>query len=325
MTRPNVEQDLIAPEEYSWVADSKTEYVDHSCGPLCRIAYFPDAQFWVLGHWIVALWRPIGVILCFIYMTIIGYMNIHDSSSEPHGFIIAFYILLGICALCVIYSYFAVAIVGPGYLPYNYSVVHHNLDKMTWEKWMESFVVFTEQVEFARHSERPPRSSFAISARRFILRADHFCFWTESWIGIKNHRYFFNMILWSVAYCVIYAVSQLYYMKTFLNPFHWTHILTLIAWAICVVMFMFSFFHSIIHLSLLVKNRTQLEKWKKIKSTRFDKGNVCDNCAEICGPKKFIPCWLIPCIPLKPLEDGFYSTFARETPEENASVPQEAL
>lgn len=53
------------------------------------------------------------------------------------------------------------------------------------------------------HPNIPKRSCFSKDARRFVLRADHFCQLGKSWIGLKNYRYYlltcFHSFLFSIS------------------------------------------------------------------------------------------------------------------------------
>ena len=69
---------------------------------------------------------------------------------------------------------------------------------------MRDIAIYNDQVKLARSSpDRPKRSCFSKDARRFVLRADHFCKLGKSWIGLKNYRYF----LLTCFYCFIFSVS----------------------------------------------------------------------------------------------------------------------
>ena len=74
---------------------------------------------------------------------------------------------------------------------------------------MNGVAMFQEQVTFAKSNPLPPRSSFSVTARRFVIRADHICAYMQSWVGFKNHKYFIQTTLWSAIYSLLYMVGQI--------------------------------------------------------------------------------------------------------------------
>jgi hypothetical protein len=171
------------------------EWVDQSCC-CCHIAYFPPGKFRVCGHWIISLRIP--------FLAFFGFAVTHASLIyDAPGTLPMFWWVVTIGAtslvwLCIAVSYIMIICKGPGYVPYNWATTQ--VLSYAWAEEMANMVLYQEQAQLARGSARPPRSSFSVTARRFVLRADHFCVWAQSWIGLSNHRYFLLMMFYALFY-----------------------------------------------------------------------------------------------------------------------------
>lgn len=89
----------------------------------------------------------------------------------------------------------------PGLLPFNYSITKRY---PIYDKEIRNYTAVREdQIEWAKKQTRPARCVFSTRTGTFVLRADHFCTLIGTWIGLKNHRLYFNGIL----YFSIFEVS----------------------------------------------------------------------------------------------------------------------
>ena len=268
----------------------------------CKLAYFPVADIYILGHWIVKLYRPLFLFVLFTYDLAIG---IYDCLNfiPNNTWKIVFLVLLSVLNFNLLISYLSTIGHGPGYMSYNYNKVDGTED--TWYSRMSNIVTYQEQMDFAKQNERPPRASFSVNARRYVLRADHYCYWTESWIGLKNLRYFTLTLFWSIISGVAWILSHIWWFKNEVINFKFIHILTYVGILITIILILFSAYYLTLSLKNLKDNITFIEKWKKT-ATNYKKDNCLDNFAEVCGQKKYCPFWIFPCFPFKPVEDGFY-------------------
>jgi hypothetical protein len=288
-------------------ASISSPYDDHSCA-CCEIAYFPTAHLWVVGHWIA---RPMKLLLLLVIFLIISgvaladFHNYHPSNLTVSWAVVAVYLF---ALLNVTISYCSLIIIGPGYLPFNFSVRQKFSRDLPWRDQLATFAVYDEQERFAKCNPRPPRACFSRTARRFILRADHFCIWTESWVGLDNHRYFILMTMWALLYVLIWYGLHYWWVLHFM-PWHWTHLVSLCSGALLLPVLYLSTFYFAKGFWQLCKNITQIEEWKHSTDSRFDLGCF-GNFAEVCGPKYCCCFWPCPFIPLWPMEDGRYSRFA---------------
>jgi hypothetical protein len=173
---------------------------------------------------------------------------------------------------------------------------------------MSSMVIYEQQASYARGASRPERSSFSADARRFVLRADHYCLWTESWIGIRNHRFFLLMTAYAGLYMLTTVVLRIYWVVTIVRAnrgFEWLWLVSGLA-TLAVIgsggFSLYQFWHAIRN---LIVGITIVERYhkKEVKQAR----ECLKNFEEVCGSRWFCICWIFPCcMCFKPLEDGFY-------------------
>lgn len=279
-------------------------YNDHSFCCL-HLSYFPVAKMWICGDWICSLTVPIIASIIFLITALVCLYDIYYYIDD----ILIKYLLIGIFSficLCVMFSYFSMICIGPGYLPFNYDVYKKTWDELCWEEKCNNFASYYEQVEFARQSKRPPRCCFSMLARRFVLRADHFCDWTQTWIGLKNMRYFVLFTGYLTLYCLSWFGFHYWWVfsKPF-TPFAWQRYISIAAGLIVVLFLSLACKFFLRSSSSLIHNVTALERLKGLNTSTYDKGCF-NNCSEVCGKKKFVCLWFIPFFYFKPLSNGLY-------------------
>jgi hypothetical protein len=283
-----------------------TEWQDRSfC--CCKIAFFPVGRLWILGHWVVSLRVPIVVTLAFIFTHLVF---IYDVYRDVFPNSLWLYIALAITTyiwLCLCVSYYLLICRGPGYVPYNWA--SDPRAPYDWNAAMTNIVVFSEQADQARGSARPPRASFSINARRFVLRADHFCLWAQSWVGLKNHRFFLLMTFYAILYMVCYVGFRVFWVLHIIKKWNWLYVIGTACSLFVIIAGGIAVWHFCIAARNVIWNVTNIELFKGRSSdeeVNYDRGWV-SNCEEICGPRWLMPCWLIPCCAcFQPAEDGMY-------------------
>jgi hypothetical protein len=298
-----------ADVSYTDDTDVRSESTDHSCC-LFHCAYFPVGEFWLCGHWIVHLMRPLFVSILGFGLTAVA---LYDIYFHPFGLNLRTVSLVSLLIFSFVnmaFSFWALIVVGPGYLPFNFPKFGLRSDQQTWQQQLATFVTYREQGEYARSAPgRPVRAPFSMIARRFVIRGDHFCVWTESWIGIKNHRYFMTMLLWVIVFAAAWFALHIPWAYHFL-PFHWVSVLTIALGVglLAVVCIAGGFLvRAMRHLS---RNWTLVEFWKQSGSSvseTYDRGCF-ENWAEVCGKKACCCFWPCPLICLEPTIDGLYRT-----------------
>ena len=171
------------------------------CPCCCKVAYFPIQNLTFIGHWRKNLAIPI-IVGIFYFVTISCYFVDTYNTFPNLTYLILSYFFTSFSFICFIIGYYAIIIKGPGYVPYNWFETHKT--KYTWEESMRNIAIYNDQVKFAQSSvDRPRRSCFSKEARRFVLRADHYCKLGKSWIGLKNYRYF----ILTCFYCFLFSFS----------------------------------------------------------------------------------------------------------------------
>ena len=276
----------------------------------CKLAYFPLSELHFLGHWKVSIVIPIYVALWMIVCHGLFIYDTYDHFPDIARLILT-YSVTGFAFLCVAIAYIAMIVVGPGYVPYDWCRTGKRKN-FTWEDMMEHIVEFKDQATWAKtQADKPPRSVYGTTAFRFVLRADHYCSWAKSWVGLKNHRYFMLTCMWAC----IYSVSNLgfrywFYLSLVNDGFNIKAIPGLTTIAFLLFLAVFSCYQFVVSMYRLRKNMTSLEHWGNRVNPDWDKG-CCRNFEEVCGNRRFGICWPFPfCTCLSPMEDGFYNNIA---------------
>jgi hypothetical protein len=286
----------------------KSHYRDHSCC-LFHCAYFPVAELWLCGHWIVHLLKPIIISVVGLGVTAIALYDIYRHPFHVDLRTVSLVSVLLFSFINTAFSYWAIIVVGPGYLPFDFPKMKIRSDQQTWEQQLATLVTYREQGEYARAAPgRPPRAPFSMAARRFVIRGDHFCMWTESWIGVKNHRYFMTMMFWVLLYAAAWFAVHIPWACHFL-PFQWPSVLTIALGVglLPVVWTAVRFFVPAVR--NLCYNWTFIETWREhgaVASDQYDRGCF-ENWAELCGRKVCCCLWPCPLVCLEPTIDGLYT------------------
>lgn len=269
----------------------------------CNVAYFPEQDFKMIGHWNASLLKPLLIsffgILSLLNLVYDIYMSANDIYVLISLELVALFVFFSLAL-----SYWILIIRGPGYVPYNWDLTQQK--HYTWSTQMSSMAIYQEQVKYARMAVRPPRSSFSVGARRYVLRADHYCYWTNSWVGFKNQRYFILFTMWTVIYGLCWiGLRYRWYLVAFI-PFHWQSIISLVMFPFILYVIGFAFHHFRHGIVNVIHNTTVIEKYHKRNVDDFNRG-FCGNLEEVCGPRACCCFWPCPWVCLNPVGDGFYS------------------
>ena len=305
MKNTTIYQHLTLPQNNETSTLPISEYEPHKC--LCfRVAYFPIAKIRVIEHWKINLTMPLISIIFF--MVTIGLFIYDTWCTYPTKLMKILSISITCFSfLCGIMSYFLTIGTDPGYLPYNWALTRRN--DYTWEEKMSNFAIYKKQCDFVKTAEKPRRACYSNEARRIVLRADHFCLWTKTWIGMKNHRYFMLLCFWISIYCLCNIGFRYYFWVNLVkNKFNWRVIFGLVS-VFCLLYFCFiSSYQFIVAFINLSKNRTMIEVWKG-SFDQYDIGCF-NNFTEVCGKKSTCILWIFPFFCIKPVEDGFYRNYS---------------
>lgn len=158
-----------------------------------------------------------------------------------------------------------------------------------------------DQLIWAKSKQRPPRSVISKEAGRIIIRPDHFCGVTLSWIGKRNQKFFLLFNLYATLYISVLFFYALRLCYEQIHNIGWCWRFDfLFSLVIIVVGFQFgglSFCFALVSFYHSLQGTTILEENMKI-GNKFNKG-VKKNLEDICGPCWNLPCWLCPSDPWK--------------------------
>lgn len=157
-----------------------------------------------------------------------------------------------------------------------------------------------DQLFWAKSKPRPPRSIISKEAGRIVIRPDHFCAITFSWIGKRNQKFFILFNIYSSLFSLFLCVYSLRLIIGQIKNNGW-------CWKFD---FLFAFVTVLVGLdfggmSLLFwisscrfacKGITMHEELMKVDREKFDRGCV-KNLEDIFGSCWKFPCWMCPTNP----------------------------
>jgi hypothetical protein len=264
----------------------------------CRTAYVP-----AIDRTFIADWEVHPVMPFLVTFLIIGSFVTFVLVGIPTFPLIEQYILypfISLAAVIFLWAYWRVLAAGPGYFPFYWDWARQNAyPKNPDDPWEIAGVHNSqqEQVTWIQIANRPPRSMFSSTARRYVLRPDHLCLWTASWIGKMNHKFFLLFNIYGILYC---ASVGAYAMRFAIAVFRERQITV---WAVLFGLFGLAGVAFIImtarfclnSLKFGVQNLTNWEYWNQIDNATFDHGSAIANLADIMGPPGLA--WLCPLNP----------------------------
>jgi len=270
-----------------------------------KTKYIPalDASF--CGHWEIKPLVPIGVFLLSISSFVVSVVYIFPYLGSEKIVAIP---LISVIFVLYLVSYVRIIVDGPGYYPFFWG---YKTSEPPGTFLMEDFinddndimagVISTEQqLEWAKLQPKPPRSILSRSARRIILRPDHLCSWTETWIGKRNHKFFllFNM------YCFLYLFVFVVYDARIVTLIANTQQPVSVRMALGIAGFVAAAFVLMTGSFLATtcydafSNRTSWEQWNNIDFKKYDKGFI-SNLEDVFGPRNQWFWWFCPVSPWK--------------------------
>ena len=264
--------------------------------------FIPSIRAYFWGEWELDLCMPSFVTITMIssYGIYVWAMLTNDINKElVNYFLIPIMTLL---FLLFFISYINIIRTGPGYYPFYYSQ-RENIQNppdvflINHECTMSGIISNQQQYRFCYYGVMPPRSILSKSARRIVMKPDHLCGWTATWIGKKNFKLFILFNIYGAFYCGIYLGTGWMPIKSFFSD---ESSITISAGFIAIMLFFaFNFFcftvsFSYSSLKSLIKNQTSWEEWNDIDPKTFDEGTI-NNCKDSCGNNYCL--WLCPTQP----------------------------
>jgi hypothetical protein len=275
-------------------------------GVFCGLSlnYVPSLRRYFLNHWEISYCMPLSV-LFIIYSSLAVYLTC-ELAPLPDVFGWGTTLYLIITSILFGYSYIATILVGPGYLPFYYPLAnpYHTRDDS-----LSGMVSNDEQLYYVKNVSLPTRVHFFKTARRIVVRPDHYCGWTETFIGKKNHKLFFLFNFWGVLYVSVFTVTSIMSVVHLVE--HDELILQII---ICIVYVMLGFSFAILTGSFVFSllygisiNQTQFDAMEEKSShdvvrARYRKGLIA-NWEEVFGSVNEWYLWLLPIPAFQPVND----------------------
>lgn len=249
--------------------------------------YFPSNDKHFLGHWEYDPEIPIFVILLIVSSYLISICFSIDS------FLV--FIAFTFCFLLFLISYLKTIIEGPGYFPFYWPNYFYAPDST-----YSGIASTPEQIKYAQSIKRTGRVIFSKKGGRVVLRPDHFCGWTSSWIGKRNHKFFILFTFYGTIYILYFLVLSVYQVTIEFSYDSPTvpGIILIIYLIIGVLFFFFIISFLCTNIFGLVSNTTNWESWNNVPSTRFYQGCLL-NVEDVCGSSSQWFCWLFPVSPWK--------------------------
>lgn len=257
----------------------------------CKIAYFPSLNTYFIGQWEIIPWLPMFVFLLAISaFAVITYIGISIFNLTE---MIIVLVVLFILLFMFLFSFSLVILEGPGYYPF--SLVHDNGNPPTQWAGIQSSM---EQYSWVQLQSRPPRSAFFRTAHRYVLRPDHFCGWTSTWIGKRNFKFFILFNFYGMLYLALFTIYTVRALIHLLDPFQvsasfFLTVIYMILGAFFTFMTGNFFFTSMVH---SFNNETNWEIWNHVESSKFQKANWKENLQDVFGDVNML-LWFCPISP----------------------------
>ena len=263
----------------------------------------PAARFYNIryrGHRKVGFlqfWICYALLCYYFYFTV---RHILPLDHSPYRLLSWIYCILWFSANI---NFLLVHEVNPGFLPWTLSdtkKLHYTNDELK-----EGIATRTEQVDWAKKRKPPQRTMISRKYGWFILRADHDCPWVDSFIGINNHHYFVKAVvsgglltLFGLGFAIFVAFTEALPVSTL--HFGAMQVIVFLLGAFCLG-------QTRRQCHGLSYNETTVERIKKkwVGRTNPYNKDCLSNWEEVCGPRKYLPCWLLP-IRVPGAFDGIY-------------------
>ena len=277
-----------------------TEYQVRSFYGLFDIIEIPSIQATFVGEWEVSLGFPCAV--SFIILT--SYLLAAFSMLPRLQIVgIALFLPLTILAFLFLFSYFRIIRDGPGYFPFYYPMSGPGTTSETsglleHDRASPSGIISrSEQEAWARKQKRPNRCIVSAIGRRIVIRPDHFCDWTQTWIGKRNYKFFLLFNTWGFVYISLFliiafaaSVIETSGNQSPILGLYFIYIFLAFLVLILTGLFMCS------HCTQMCNNTTSWEDWNNIPQDRYDQGCL-RNTEDVCGSSDQWYLWPCPVSP----------------------------
>jgi hypothetical protein len=231
-------------------------------------------------------------------------------------------------------SYIRIITDGPGYFPFYYPMEHFPSGDMNRQLLRSpddlspSGIISTdEQHRWAKSRRKPNRCILSTIGRRIVIRPDHFCKWTESWIGKRNQKFFLLFNLYGIIYLLSFLAVNIAKVVDILkcHCFSALILLNLVTLILAMLAVMLNCTFARSHCPALFANRTQWEDWSNIEFDRY-RTSYCGNVRDVCGNAWW--CWACPVSPWKGMSNaeliaGYTRDYGKVVPDADGDAAGE--
>ncbi|EAX91393.1 DHHC zinc finger domain containing protein [Trichomonas vaginalis G3] len=268
---------------------SHYDTVCHCCGLDYSKVPIIKAKF--LNNWEISLLFPI--LVSFIILSSYTVFEVILTKVIP-WLDWKYQLLMTILMLLFIISYYVGILEGPGYLPFYYPYKMHEDGEDPHE--LGGLVTTQEQFDFVKSQIPMQRIKYFKTARRIVIRPDHFCLWFATFIGKRNHKLFFLFNFWGFIYISLFFGFEVYGLYKIINDSQ------LMKYFVPVIIYIFLAFYFVImtgHFTIdvfyhLCKNVTTFELMQKTPPQRRYKVSYSEGFIEVFGPVEKWYLWLLP-------------------------------
>ena len=276
-----------------WSPDFPTPTDFHTRCTRCGVtlSYVDDIKATFCNHYELGSFLPI-VVLALIFT---GYANVIIFHIEfdwaEHWFILLeAFVMLIYCA-----SYLNIIIEGPGYLPYYYPY------QASDPHGISGVVSNREQLTWVRSQEHPLDVHFFRKARRLVIRADHYCFWTSCFIGRRNFKLFCLFNVWGLIFTTGYTLWNCVCLRHKWQSFEYPYTVSGSAiFGYLLISLIISVSFLAFHCTSLISNwmviKTNLTVYENMKGLRpREPSSTLENCEYFFGSRNAWHTYLFPC------------------------------
>ncbi|OHS98644.1 DHHC zinc finger domain containing protein [Tritrichomonas foetus] len=161
--------------------------------------------------------------------------------------------------------------------------------------YLSGLAVTKEQIEYAKSHIKVPDTHFFKSARRVVIRPDHFCEWCACFIGRRNYKLFFLFNFWGSIYVSFFMVSCFMGFSESTkqeSPKVALMVLNMFYLLIAIFFLLFQGFFMFCCISDILKDTREFEGLTKTK--RESNKSFMELLEEVFGPRNKFYLWLIP-------------------------------
>ena len=270
----------------------------------CTLVRVPRLNAYFLNHWEVLWYVPVffvSVIISAYFLKLRAYEYVYG--VVPQWIVV----WQGVCMVMYVVLYVMVIWTGPGYMPWYHRDEPQRVMKNGALDYWSGMALDEEQMSYGCQ-DLPRRVKHFKRAHRFVITADHFCFFTGSFIGRRNYKLFFYFNFWAVQYLLsAYVLVLQYYWKWHTDTglwftTHWSLMgILVVAFACIGVYFVYGQTGLLVQgVHILLTGVTSFEvQYNMLRNPYFDRGilwervrNYEKNLEYFCGPNKWT--WLLP-------------------------------